>query len=145
MTSDDILLDTEERMEKAVNVFRDNGVENERLKIIKVFNANPAFHSGSDLADLILEAAQSLEDAFVDAGLAAHHAHLAFDQASAADNTTGNVAALGQLKNLAHFGRADDRFLQGRLNQPGHGLFDLVGRLQFVKPKRPIELATYGL
>src|SRR4051812_4138671 len=64
-----------------------------RLIIAKAVDANTAFHTGAHFVDLILEPAQRLNNSFVNQSLATHDARLAFDDTTAADHATGNVAA----------------------------------------------------
>src|SRR5580658_5310213 len=78
------------------------------LRVIKSLNANAALHAGADFVDFILEAAQRLDDSLVNQALAAQHSRLAANHPAGHDSASGDVPALGQGKELAHFGRTDD-------------------------------------
>src|SRR5262249_32794874 len=99
------------------------------LKFAVAFDTDTAFHAGADFVDLVLEAAQRLHDAFVNDVLAPAHAHFAAHDASAADHAAGDRRALGQLKNLPHFRRTNDIFLDDRIKQAGQGILHLVNQL----------------
>src|SRR5687767_13742944 len=99
------------------------------LKIAEAVNAYAALHAGAHLVHVILEAAQGIENAFVDQVFATHDTDLALDYASVADNAAGHLAALGQFENLFDLGAANDIFLEHRIEQAGHGLFHLIDQL----------------
>ena len=70
------------------------------------------------------------------------NAHLAFDDASAADDTPGHVAALGQGKNLAHLRGADHDFFNQRIQQARHRFFHFVD--QFVNDGVEFDLHRFA-
>src|SRR5208282_5584803 len=107
----------------------------------EAFNADAALHAGPDFVDVVLEAAQGLDDALVDQALSAENAGFAANQAAVVDDAAGDVAAFGQLEDFADLGRADDDLFDDRFQQAGHGFLDLVD--QFVNDRVELDLNPF--
>src|SRR5436190_22268941 len=56
------------------------------LKFVEAVDANAAFHAGANFVDFVLEAAERLDDAFVNEIFAAHDADFATRDAAMRDN-----------------------------------------------------------
>src|SRR5437773_1392644 len=113
------------------------------LEIIEAIQADAAFHPGADFVDFILETSQRQGDALIDKALAALDAHFAFDDAAVGDDAPGNVAALGEREDLAHFGGADDDLPDQRVQQAGHRFLHFVD--EFVNDRVEFDLDSFTL
>src|ERR1019366_1665402 len=98
------------------------------LEFAEAFDADAAFHAGTDLVGLVLKAAERLRDTLVNDVFAAAHPHFAAHDATARDHAAGDRNALGQFKNLPHFGGTDNGVLEIRIEQAGHRIFHLVNQ-----------------
>src|SRR5213075_199256 len=95
------------------------------------------------LVDLVLEASQRLDDPLEKDILAAADADLAFDHPAAGDGATGDIAALGELEQLADLGGPHNHLLEDRVQEASHGFLHLVD--QFVDDGIEFDLDAFAL
>src|ERR1043166_3055499 len=113
------------------------------LKLVEAVDADAAFHAGANLVDLVLKTAQRQRVPFEDEVFAAHDPDLALEDASVADDTTGDMAAFGKLEEFLDLGGADDHLLDHRIEQTGHRFLHLVD--QFVDDGIKLDLHRFAL
>jgi len=113
------------------------------LIFVELAEADAALVAVPDFLDLVLEAAQGRH-------LAVEHRHAAADDAGvglAVDLAVGDVGtaglAAGKLEHLADLGVADDLLAGDRVEQPEHGLADLVD--EFVDDREELDLDILAL
>src|SRR5438552_12050704 len=100
------------------------------LDVIETFERDAAFQTRFDFTDVVFESAQRGQAAGPDDDVVAQETRLRVagsGDAAVDDETAGDRADLRRFENLTNFGRADARFFQRRLEQPGHRLLNLVG------------------
>src|SRR5688572_15163102 len=98
--------------------------------VVVALHADAALGAGAHLAGVVLEALQRLELALEDDDIVAQHpdrvvaAHVAVD-----DQAARHGAELARAEHLAHFGKADDLFLDLGREHAGERRADVVDRL----------------
>src|SRR5690606_15966188 len=100
------------------------------LDVFVVFERRAALKARRHFARIVFHALEGLERAFVDHDAVAQQANLAaaLDLAFG-DIAAGDLARLGEGKDLADFGVTDDVFLFDRRQQSGEQRFDVVDRV----------------
>src|ERR1700716_3954030 len=98
------------------------------LDVVEVGNACAALKSGAHFTCVVLEPAERTDAPGVNHNAFAQHA----DFGVTLEHTIQNVAARDHAdaldaERVPHFGPAQMSFLEDRIEQAGHGLFDLVG------------------
>src|SRR5690606_14076622 len=95
--------------------------------VFVVLEGHTAFLADLDFLDLVLEALERLELAFVDDDVVAQEAHAGttFDHAFG-DLTAGNLADLGDLEDLLDHRVADEGFTTVRRQKPAHGTLHIL-------------------
>src|SRR5688500_3891386 len=116
------------------------------LDVVVVLQADAALETVLDLADVILEAAQRADLAFVDDDVVAQQTGLRFAgarDAALGDHAAGNRADLRHLEDLAHFGGAEAHFLEGRIEHAGHRLLHLFGHVVDDRVQPDVDLLPF--
>ena len=100
------------------------------LDVVVITHANAAFGAGTDLADVVLEAAQGLQLPLVDDDVVAQHANrIAAPNIAVDHHATRDVAELRRAEHLAHLRETDDLLAHFGRQQPARRGFDVVDRL----------------
>ena len=102
------------------------------LDVVEALQPETALEARLDLRDVVLEPLERGELAFPHDHAVAEQAGLGVALAgdgALGDHAAGNRADLRHLEGIAHLRHADALFLEGRFEQAGHGLLDLVGHV----------------
>ena len=115
------------------------------LDVVVVLERHAALEAVLDLADLVLEALQRLQRAFVDHHVVAQQADLgaALDHAFR-DHAAGDVAGLGDAEDLADLRVAEEGLLVGRIEQADHQRLNVLGDLVDDAVVADVDLVALG-
>src|SRR5262245_45651469 len=122
-----------------------NGIAH--LDVVEALEADAAFKTGFDLADVVFEAPQRGDLPF-------EYDHVVTQESggrlarprdpSLRDHAAGNRPDLRHAEHLAHFGRPDADFLERRLEETLHALLDLLGDVVNHRVESDVHLFALG-
>src|SRR5687767_10195249 len=116
------------------------------LDVVVIRQADAALEARLHLADVVLEAAQRSDLAFVHDDVVAQQAGLRFAGACDAPfghHAAGNGADLRHLEDLAHVGAAEAHLLERRFEKTGHAFLDLLGHVIDDRVEPDVDLLAF--